>query len=113
MWSLWWSNGTRILIIEKNFRMNKEKLFLGIPTFFNLCTIILAIPAFITGSVHILQNIWIVLALIITIPDMILSFKLIKDKSTYKKFAIVNFIIAAFFFLLSVGLLIFVLVVTK
>ena len=90
--------------------MNKEKLFLGIPTFFNLCTIILAIPAFITGSVHVLQNIWIVLALIITIPDMILSIKLIRDKSAYKKYAIINFVVAAFFFVLSVGLLIFVLV---
>ena len=88
--------------------MNKEKLFLGIPTFFNLCTIILAIPAFITGSVHVLQNIWIALALIITIPDMFLSFKLIKDKSTYKKFDIVNFIIDEFFFILNVGLLIFI-----
>ena len=90
--------------------MNKEKLFLGIPTFFNLCTIILAIPAFITGSVHVLQNIWIVLALIITIPDMILSIKLIRDKSVYKKYAIINLVVAAFFFALSVGLLIFVLV---
>ena len=89
--------------------MNKEKLFLGIPSIFNLCTIILAFPAFIFGSVHVLQTIWIVLALIITIPDMILSFKLIKDKSKYKKYAIINLVIAAFFFILSAGLLIYVL----
>ena len=89
--------------------MNKEKLFFAIPTFFNLCTIILAIPAFITGSVHVLQNIWIFLALVVTIPDMILSFKLIKSGSKYKKFAIANFIVAALFFVLSVVILIFVL----
>lgn len=87
-----------------------KNVFVAIPTFFNLCTIILAIPAFITGSVHILQNIWIFLALVITVPDMYLSFRVIKNNDKYKKIAIANFIVAAVFFVLSVGLLIYVLV---
>lgn len=87
-----------------------KNIFVAIPTFFNLCTIILMIPAFVTGSVHILQNIWIFLALIVTIPDMYLSVQVIKNSSKYKNIAIANLIVAAIFFVLSAGLLIYVLI---
>ena len=90
--------------------MKKDNAFLIIPTFFNLCTIILFFPAYILGSVQILQYIWICLALVITVPDMFMSFKLFKKNDKNKTFALINFIIAACFFVLSVGILIYVLV---
>lgn len=86
-----------------------KKNLLIIPGVINILTLILAIPAFVVGSNHILQYIWIFLALIMPIPDIIMSVKAIKSDSN-KKIAITNIVFAAVFFIISVTALIIALV---
>ena len=86
-----------------------KKNLLIIPGVINILTLILAIPAFVVGSNHILQYIWIFLALIMPIPDIIMSVKAINSDSN-KKIAITNIVFAAVFFIISITALIIALV---
>lgn len=82
-----------------------KKHLLIIPSVINIITLILAIPAFVTGSIHSLQYVWIFLSLIMPIPDVLMSVKAIKSDMN-KKIAIVNIVCASIFFIISVVALI-------
>jgi heme O synthase-like polyprenyltransferase len=89
--------------------MKDNKLLKILPTIFNIITII----AFVLVALNVgkfASYLYVFFALIVSIPDIIMSIKLLKKNNGDKVIAIINLALSALFFISSVAILIYVLI---
>lgn len=86
--------------------MNKRILISSID---NLLLIILFIIAFVVKPLHWLQTVWIIMTIITPVPVVTMMIKELQVGNKNKIPIIINIVMSAFFFLLSVVLFIYAL----